>query len=299
MNRRIGTDLIVALLLVGAVGGAGRLREQATGHYLSTQRYEDVYYLPPPVWLKLFSLGYREALADLIWMKALIYFGEELYHKGEVKNLYAYTDAMLALDERFLAVYRWVASCALYRTGEITTDDARRALAYLERGVRLFPNNGDLAWDLGATYRFELVPLLEDPEERNEARRRGIEHLQTAVLRGAGPPWLVLTNASQLEKLGQTEQAIHHLEEAYHSTFDPQVRRRIEIRLRQLRSAAHAEALRHAVSNYEQERREHFPYLSGTFYWMVGPRPPFDGYRQLRHYFDPLLDRIDEAEQDE
>ena len=295
--KRVGIGLVFALLLVLVGAYTGRLREQAMGHYLSTQRYEDVYYLPPPAWLRLFSLGYREALADLIWMKALIYFGEELYHRGEVKNLYAYTDAILALDEHFVAVYHWVASCALYRTGEITVDDARRAIAYLERGVRLFPDDGTLAWDLGATYRFELVPLLIDREARDEARRRGVEHLQTAALRGAGPPWLVFTNATQLEKLGQTEQAIHHLEEAYQSIFDPQLRQDIESRLRALRSTAHAEALRHAVVDFEQERQKHFPYLSGILYWLVGARPPFDGYQQLQHYFDPLLDRFDEAKE--
>ena len=288
--------MITSLLFAG-IFGAGQLRRHAMGHYLSTQRYEDVYYLPPPGWLKLFSVGYHEALADLVWMKALIYFGDELYHRGEVKHLYAYTDAILSLDEHFAAVYRWVASCALYRTGEITADDARRAIDYLERGVRLFPDDGELAWDLGATYRFELVPLLQDPVARDEARRRGIEHLQTAVLRGAGPSWLVLTNATQLVKLGQTEQAIRHLEEAYQSIFDPDVRKNIESRLQYLRSSAHAEALRHAVVSFERERQQHFPYLSGTLYWLVGPRPPFDQYQQLRHYFDPLADRIDEAEE--
>jgi tetratricopeptide (TPR) repeat protein len=289
---RLSRAALVTVLLLAAICGAGRLRQQATGHYLSTQRYEDVYYLPPPGWLRLFSLGYREALADLIWMKALIYFGDELYHEGEVKHLYAYTDAMLALDERFPAVYRWVSSCALYRTGKVTADDARRAISYLERGIRLFPDSGELAWDLGATYRFELVPLLKDSRERDEARLRGMEYLQAAVLRGAGPPWLVLTNATQLVKLGHTEQAIRHLEEAYSTAYDPNIRKSIEDRLQQLRSAAYAEALKHAVVSFEQARRRDFPYLSGTLYWLVGPRPPFDGYSQLQHDFDPLLDRL-------
>jgi tetratricopeptide (TPR) repeat protein len=289
---------VTIILLLGAICCADRLRSQAMGHYLGTRRYENVYYLPPPAWLRLFSLGYREALADLIWMKALVYFGEELYHRGDVTHLYAYTDAMLALDERFVAVYRWVASCALYRTGEITADDARKAISYLERAIRLFPDDGELAWDLGATYRFELVPLLEDRKKRDEARRRGVEYLQAAALRGAGPSWLVLTNATQLEKLGHTEQAIHHLEEAYGTIHDPQIRESIEIRLRELRSVAHAEALKHAVVSFEQKRQRDFPYLSGTLYWLVGPRPPFDGYRQLLHHFDPLSDRLgDEDEQ--
>jgi hypothetical protein len=269
------------------------------GHFLSTQRYEDVYYLPPSHWLGVFSLGYREALADLIWMKALIYFGDELYQQGQVKNLYNYTEAMLSLDERFLAVYRWVASCALYRTGEVTVEDARKAIGYLERGVKLFPDDGDLAWDLGATYRFELVPMLEDDEEKNEARRRGVEYLQTAALRGAGPAWLVLTNATQLVKLGHKEQAIRHLEETYSATHDAEMQKQIELKLAALRNSAYAEAFRHTIREFDESRRRDFPYLSETLYWVVGPRPPFDGIGQLRNNFDPLVDRFKENASDE
>ena len=293
------TAIAVIVLLMSGFCSIRYLRVHAMGHYLGTRRYEDVYYLPPPPWLRAFSLGYREALADLIWMKALVYFGEELFHQGNVEHLYSYADAMLALDKYFVAVYRWVASCALYRTGEVKVDDVHKAIGYLERGIRLFPDDGQLAWDLGATYRYELVPMLNDSGEREEARRRGLEYLQIAALRGAGPAWLALSNAAQLEKLGHSEQAIRHLEETYSMTYDSKLREQIEARLQQLRSLAYAEALRNAVANFEQARQRDFPYLSPTLYWMVGPRPPFDGYRQLQHRFDPWIDRMaeDDAQQ--
>jgi len=54
-------------------------------HYLSMQAYEDIYYLPPPKWLQVMSLGHRRAVADLIWLRALIYFGDEFVNRGAVK----------------------------------------------------------------------------------------------------------------------------------------------------------------------------------------------------------------------
>jgi tetratricopeptide (TPR) repeat protein len=265
-------------------------------HYLSTQHYEDVYYLPPAEWLPVFSLGYRKALCDLIWMKALIYFGEELYHRGNVKHLYEYTEAMLKLDKYFNAVYLWVSSASIYRPGEVTVADVRMAIKYLERGIRLFPNDGELAWDLGANYVYELAPILTDHAEKVEARKLGIPYLQAAALRGAGPRWLGLTNATQLIELGRTEQAIRHLEALYSTITNPDTREEIEDRLAALRNSSYVEAMKHVVKELEQSHQRDFPYLSQTLYLLVGPRPLVDEAASILNNFDPLADiAVEEA----
>jgi hypothetical protein len=150
--------LIAALL--GATLTVHVTQRHGQRHFLATQRYEDVYYLPPPGWLELFALGHREAVAGLIWLRALVYFGDEVHHGGGVQNLYNYTEAMLALDRHFKRVYTWVATNAIYRPGQVENEDVQRAVEYLEQGVRLFPDDGELAWALGATYLYELAPHL-------------------------------------------------------------------------------------------------------------------------------------------
>lgn len=282
------TALAIALVLT--VYGSDRLRQKAMRHFLDTQRYQDVYYLPPTEWLPVFSLGYRKALCDLIWMKALVYFGEEIAHRGSVKHLYEYAEAMIRLDKTFKPVYRWVATSSIYRTGEVTVEDVRKAIEYLKRGVRLFPNDANLAWDLGATYLYELVPLLTDRDEKERMRRRAFPYLQAAALRGTGPPWLALSNATQLEKLGKTEQAIRHLEALYSTTANPDTRKQIENRLAALRNWSYVEAMKHAVQELEQAHRRDFPYLSQTLYLLVGPRPLLDEAALIRNNFDPLAE---------
>jgi hypothetical protein len=276
---------LIALLLTAAV--AERVRARAQRHFIATQSYEDIYYLPPSDSLIIGSLGYREALADLLWMKALVYYGEELIHRGEVKNLYRYGDAILALDPDYKRVYRWVASSALYRTGNIAVSDAQAAIRYLEVAARRFPDDGELAWDLGANYAFELAPMLEDEAERAAARRKGLDYLEAASLRNAGPPWLALQTASELQALGRSEQAIRHLEDAYAVTSDPAIKQKIEKRLSALRSEAYAEALRRTAQELEAARKRDFPYLDTTLYMLVGTRPPFGGDAWLAQGFDP------------
>lgn len=290
MRTLPGQIAVLVACVVPAALASDHFRAAAQTHYAATQTYEDLYYLPPADYLLASSLGYREALADVIWLKALIYFGQELKHRGHVGNLYRYTDAMLTLDPRFKKVYHWVASTAIYRPGPITERDVRKAIAYLERGFRLFPDDGEFAWDLGATYAYELVPIVREAGAKRAAKQRGLTYLELAALRGAGPAWIGLNAAAQLDKLGKTEQAIRHLADLYATVHDPAIKEQIEARLTELRSAAYAEAVRHTDEEIEAARRRDFPYAPTTLYLLLGRRPAFDGMAMLRRNFDPTTD---------
>ena len=54
--------------------------------FVQAQRYEDLYYLPPPAWLAVMSLGHREAFADVVWMKGLVYVGDEFREDGGMQD---------------------------------------------------------------------------------------------------------------------------------------------------------------------------------------------------------------------
>ncbi len=273
---RTSPALLAVLLLVLAGAGSRVLRDRAQRHYAETQRYEDIYYVPPDAWLPIFSLGYDEALADLLWMRALIYFGDELVHRGEVRHVFDYSNAILTLDPEFKQVYSWAGTAGMYRPQATSLEDMYEAVRFLERGVERFPDDGELAWDLGASLAFELVPRVDDPREKERLRAAGVEHMQTAALLGAGPDWLVLTNATQLRRLGRTEQAIRHLEEMHGVVSDPEVKEQIEQEISALRGRAHADALREAARDLQARHRHEFPYMPETLYLLVGPRPVVD-----------------------
>ena len=270
--RNLVSLVLAALLVLAAAGAARALRVGAMDHFLATQRYEDVYYLPPAHWLPVLSLGHDEALADLLWMRALIYFGDELGHQGLVRHVFDYADAILALDPDFRKAYRWVGMAGMYHAGEITVDDLRRSVSYLERGARRFPDDGEMAWDCGASLAFELAPRVTDEAEKRELRARGVEHMQTAARLGAGPDWLVLTNATQLRRLGRTEQAIRHLEEMYATVRDPDTKAEIGRQLVAARGEAWTRAFEQAQRELEERRSADYPYMSTTLYLLVGPR---------------------------
>jgi tetratricopeptide (TPR) repeat protein len=288
---------LLGLLVLGCALVVRQSRLHAARHYLQTQTYEDIYYLPPPWALELISLGHRQATADLIWLRALIYYGDELTHRGGVRHVYSYGEAMLSLDPDFKKVYHWVATTALYRPGSITARDSERAIEYLERGVRRFPDDCELAWDLGAHYTYELPPLLDDNAKKEAARERGLPHLEVASRLGCAPAWLALGNASRLLKQGQREQAIRQLLEVYSTVSDPYVRGEIELRVARLQGEANAEAFRRTWAEFEANRKRDFPYVDAGLYLLLGPRPPVDGTALRLSGFDPLsraTDRLGE-----
>ena len=284
----------LSLLLLGIVLGVG-LRAAVRDHATASETYEDIYYLPPPAWLPVMSLGHDSALVDLLWIRALVYVGEEFGHRGEMRHVFDYTEAMLSLEPDFETLYHWIASAGLYQTSEVTREDLLRTLAILERGVERMPDSGQLHWDLGATLAFESSDFAVDDAEREDWRLRGVEHLMIATRLGAAPLWMVLANSSMLLRVGASERAVEHLEEMYATVDSPETRAEIQARIAAIRGEAHAEAFVHEAEQLEEARLGEFPYVEPNLYFLLGPRPPVDTAAALRdghgaHAFDDVLE---------
>jgi hypothetical protein len=284
---RAGRIAALVFALISASWLSGHTRIDSQRHFASTQRYEDTYLVPPPFWLGVFSLGYREALADLLWMRLLVYFGEEVIQKGRTRNLYDYADAVLSLDPYFIRAYRWIAITGAYRPKNRGRVDIDRAVGYLERASALAPDDGLVAWDLGAFYLYELLPLLEDEGERAECKRKAVEQMRVAVLRGAAPSWATLSTATQLERMGRREQQITFLQEAYTRASSAEDRAAIASELAYLKSASFAEAFQRELAHAEDQRARSFPYLDLELFLQVGAKPAYDHLPLLIHGFDP------------
>lgn len=239
---------------------------------LSHDVYEDLYYLPSPATLELVALGHQEALSEVLWMRALVYIGDEFAHRGDVEHIYRYADAILHLDPDFRRVYPWATTMGLYRPIPPSLAEAEHAVSYLERGVARYPDDGAMAWDLAAAYLYELPSLTSDSHEKERFRAIGSELSVTAARLGAGPRWLALTNASHLRTLGRLDQAIRHLEEMYALVRDDETREEIALRLEELHAGARAEAVRAAERQLQDDLRRDYPWIPADFYVVVGPR---------------------------
>jgi hypothetical protein len=260
---------IVLVFSAALAGAASFLGSIARHEAASAHTYEDVYYAPPPSALRVMTLGHREAMADLLWCRALVYMGEEYGARGTLRHVFDYTDLMLTLDPDFLAVYRWIGTAGVYQPDAVTVAEVERSIAIMERGRQRFPADGPLAWTLGATLNYELTGLLP-PEERDAVRLRGAEHILDAVRLGAAPEWVILNNTALLHRLGQNDRAIAHLEQMYATVSDERVRAEIATRIADLRSSGYEQAFVEANDNAEEERLRTFPYMHPSLFFLVG-----------------------------
>lgn len=194
----------------------------------------DKYYLPPPVQLKVVSMGYREAAADLVWIGAIQHAADRRYYAGRrFPWLERYVDAVLALNPYMLKVYLWTDGTLTYGRGRMTNRDWRRAIHYMKRGHRAFPRNWEILFKLACAYT-EL--RTKDPAVRSTNMRIAADYLWKAHLVGGGPAWLGSLAARYWSDEGRWMLAYRRTLEEYMSTDSKAVRKEMGDRLADLLS---------------------------------------------------------------
>jgi hypothetical protein len=189
----------------------------------------DKYYLPPPQQLKVASMGYREAAADLVWIKAIQHAADRRYYAGRrFPWLERYVDAVLVLNPYMLKIYMWIDGTLTYARGRLTNHDWRRAIHYMERGHRVFPRNWELLFKLACAWT-ELGS--KDPAVISRNRRIAADYLWKAHLVGGGPAWLGSLAARYWSEEGQWRLAYRRTLEEYKSTDSKSVRQEMGDRL--------------------------------------------------------------------
>lgn len=239
----------------------------------------DVVVVPPPDALRPMSLGYREALADLLWIRALIFSGERLGH-GDLAAVQRYVDGVTGLAPRFLRVYTWGGVMMIYG-GEktIRRDMVDAAIAIHRRGLEQFPESHELLFPLGMLLLHQVPSTPGYSEaERERSRREGAELVRRAAAFGADP--LVRQYAATLVAEHATDAlARQFLESQLATVEDADYRRLLRKKLAEIggeASVEHVESIRRA---FQAEHAAAFPYATDTIYAVIRdertpPSPP-------------------------
>src|SRR6202042_685051 len=98
-----------------------------------------------------------------------------------------YADAILELEPTYAPLYRYISTMLVYRPPQGTEKDARMARAYLERGTRERPEDGDLWLEYGQFIAFIAPSFLKDPVDVARWRKEGAEAMGHAVELGGDP----------------------------------------------------------------------------------------------------------------
>jgi hypothetical protein len=222
------------------------------------------------------SLGYRETMADLLWIRAIGYVGGDDDRSAGTRAL---VEAIVALDPRFERIYPF-AGAALSALGtEPTTEDLLASIRLLERGMKEFPQNCKIPLLAGQIYTVELAS--DDPEQVKRWQLEGAQYIERAA-RIPGCKKDIGTFAAHLRtKLGQREKAIRDLRELILYTDSATERQKLIDKLAELEekeAGAIAYELEMEKKKFEEEWAATRPEVPPTLYLLLGP-PPAPGFR--------------------
>jgi hypothetical protein len=301
--RLVRSSWVFALALALFVSAAG-LRSHAVAILSAVQTDEDRYYLPPPAWLRFFGLGYNEAVADAIWIRTIVYFGGALKHAlaARAKDAPArdsgsdftvnYVRAVVDVDPRFREAYRDGAGLTLYAGGDVTERNCKMAVEILGKGMDVFPDDGEIAFNLGFIHYYEMARFLpKDPGNptRKWHQQEGVRLIRRAALMPEAPPYVSALAATLMKRNGMDDLVASHLESMLLKETDPGIRRTLELQLRNALGHAAERAIA-LTSELQDEWRRTLPFVPFDLFLVIdGQTEPVESVLNPLYVTDELL----------
>lgn len=266
--RIAAAAVIAGVAFVGARGARHLAAEQLAG-----ESAPNTPYTPAAATAPFFSLGYREALADILYVRLRGYFGSYYGTTGE--GIVSLADAIVALDPKFYRAYDYAANAATMAEAGVDQAALLRAISLLERGMQEFPKDWQLPLLAGQIYLQDLKT--SDPQQRRAWDERGVLLVESAIRKPGAPQKAAMYAAQIRTKLGEHERAVEGLKELLLTSHDAALRTALLKRLADLEAADATEVgleILTARKTFERKWRAERPAVPATMYILVGPEIP-------------------------
>lgn len=261
-------------LAIAAIAVLRPLRSTLNALYQQSSTEHDVYSLPPPQQTVTMSLGYRAALADLLFAHVLVSSGIHFQEKRPFEFVGNYLDAINELDPKFEKPYRLADTLLTLQATRPGAQNFRKARAILERGLRELPFDAAL-WTSAGQYLAYLGPGgLPDPAEQDEFRLAGarvLAHACELVGNDERLPYHCIVAAGMLTNAGANEASRQFLERVLALNDDPEIR---ALAIGALAKIEKSEAPNRAQARYQLFQRAwgvDLPFVTRGAYLVVGP----------------------------
>lgn len=276
------TSRDVAQLLALAVCGVAIAwsRAEVAEDYKDLGTGSDIYAIPSEDQLVVFSLGYRSAAADLLFGRTMVAAGVHFAEKRVFHHLEAYLKGIIALDPKYLDVYRYADTLLNLSTVEMPKENLTIAREIQERGLKEFPHDPELWLSTGQFMAYLAPNRFTDEEEKREWRLAAIPILQHAC--DIWPtqeelPDTCLNSATLYNQAGEIGAAISSLERLIAMSDDEGLRARASEKLRHLAGERAARKVQESLRHLEPLREADLPAVSSLRYQLLSP--PFDETR--------------------
>ncbi len=178
------------------------LQERIDDERQSWDRKEELMYLPSGKVLKIISLGFDEAVADILFIKMIDYFGKHSSSDRTYVWLYHMADLVTDLDPKFRFTYIF-ASLIL----NLEANQFENARDINTKGMKEFPDDWYFPFTLGLNYFFHDGDFMRAADSLEDASKL------------PGAPKYLIGFANKLREKGATKEAaiafLKHLHQAF------------------------------------------------------------------------------------
>jgi hypothetical protein len=284
MNPRTRQLGITLALVVVAVVCVRAVRSDLFDTNADINDKHDVYFLPAPEQVRLMSLGYQHALADVLWAHVMVSQGLHTFERRRFENLLLLYDAINELDPTWRTPYLMADALITFQSNQTPYEEIVRAREILERGAKQRPYDALIWLNLGQFVSF-VAPssYLDDrPDVAARWRREGVAYLQRAAELGGNDSnvsWQAIGGANILAKAGNLNEAVRFWERTKAATDDEELKEKIQAKLDiYVKQLDEHERLRHEMNKKREQRfRElmtrDLPFIKIDMALVLGPPP--------------------------
>jgi tetratricopeptide (TPR) repeat protein len=237
----------------------------------------DTYALPPPEQTVVFSLGYRSAVADLVYAHTLVAYGLHFGEKRRFEYAGEYLDTAITLDPKFAQPYLYADTLLILEPEPPRLEDYQKARELLLRGTRELPYNQRLWFTAGQYLSYLAPPNLDDPALAEQYRREGARLLSRAcelMTDNEAIPYHCIAAASILNKAGKREALIQMLTRTLAVNDDEEIRKRALGALSRWVGEREEEQYAARLSSFNDDWQEELPQVSKEKALLLGPSYP-------------------------
>ncbi len=243
--------------------------DKLTDHHVIT---EDLKYLPSGKFLKGAALSYDEIAADLLWVKAIGYFGKHARTDQDYTWLYHIIDITTTLDPLASDPYEFGGIVLGTELGEID-----KSIAILKKGMKNVPKHHKRYWYLPFFTAFNYMYYKGDYQT-------AAKYLEQAASFPQSPTYLPLLVARLYANTNAPGVAIPFLQEMITQTNSPEIRARLQKRIKEVQIKQDINVLSAASEQFKKltgRYPEHIKELLDSGIMKTLPTEPFGGQYQI------------------
>ncbi len=254
------------------------IRSRVAGAHALAKEASDINLLPPPDEVVTLSLGYRAALADLLWAHTLVGQGLRTIDRRRYDTVADMIDTINALDPEFREPYLLADALINLQVTAAQREDILRTRIIVERGTRNRPLDPEI-WRTAGQFIAFTGPgtLIKDAKERETWRRDGARLMARAAELGGDvgqAGWSAVASASILSRQGERDAAIRLIQRTLAVTEDEELRDHLQRQLQALIGEQKVDAYKARQRELIALSRKDLPFVGKTTLHILGP--PFD-----------------------